>query len=57
MYGDVRELRAGDAPTPLWKYVSITHYVDDNVLHHQLTGGYVTGIFDFSKKKGWCSKK
>jgi hypothetical protein len=48
-----------DAPTPLGKYVRITHFVDANLFHDKLTGRSVTGILDFINQTpiDWYSKK
>ena len=43
-YGEISELLPEDAPEPLGKHVTLTHYVDANLLHDTLTGRSVTGI-------------
>ena len=45
VYGDVSEILPKDAPPPLGKYVTLTHYVDANLYHDMLTGHSITGIF------------
>jgi hypothetical protein len=44
VYGNVRELLPKDAPEPLGKYVTLSHYVDANLLHNITSGKSVTGI-------------
>ena len=48
-----------DAPTPLGNYVTLTHYVDANLMHDIATGRSVTGILHFLNKTPieWYSKK
>ena len=59
IYGDVRELKPDDAPAPLGKRVTMTTYVDANLLHDLLTGRSVTGILHLLNKMPcqWYSKK
>jgi hypothetical protein len=59
VYGDVREQLPVDAPIPLGKYVTLTHFVDANLLHCMLTGRSVTGILHISNQTplDWFSKK
>jgi len=38
VYGDVTEIIPKDAPKPLGKYVTHSHYVDANLYHDMLTG-------------------
>jgi hypothetical protein len=38
VYGNVKEEHPVDAPQPLGKYVTLTHYVDANLYHDALTG-------------------
>jgi hypothetical protein len=47
VYGDVEELIAKDAPTPLGKKVILTTYVDANLYHDLVTGRALTGILHF----------
>ena len=41
------------------KYVRLTHYIDDNLFHDQLTCHYVMVIFNLANKNpvNWYSKK
>ena len=59
VYGDIEEDIPNDIPTPLGKFVRITHYVDANLYHDMLTGRSVTGILDFLNQTPieWYSKK
>jgi hypothetical protein len=59
VYGNIEEDIPDDIPTPLGKYVRITHYVDANLYHDMLTGRSVTGILDFLNQTpiDWFSKK
>ena len=59
MYGEVKELLPDDAPTPLVNYFSLTHCVDANLFHDQLTSIYVTGILHVFNKNpvDWNYKK
>ena len=50
VYGDVKEELPKDAPEPLGKYVTTTHYVDANLFHDILTGRSVTGILHLLNK-------
>ena len=49
----------GDAPSPLGKHVTLTHYFDANLYHDMLTGRSVTGILHLMNKTPieWYSKK
>ena len=38
VYGEVSEMLPDDAPEPLGKHVTLTHYVDANLFHDALTG-------------------
>ena len=44
VYGEVQKLMPGDAPPPLEKQVTLTHYVDANLFHDALSGRSVTSI-------------
>ena len=44
VYGEVQELLPEDAPPPLGKQVTLTHYLDANLFHDALSGRSVTGI-------------
>ena len=59
VYGEVKELTPHDAPEPLGKYVTLTHYVDANLMHDMITGRSVTGILHLINKTpiDWYSKK
>jgi hypothetical protein len=59
VYGDVSEIIPNDAPSPLGKYVTLTHYSDANLYHDKLTGHCVTGILHLMNKTPikWYSKK
>ena len=58
-YGDVKEPVPDDAPDPLGKQVTLTHYVDANLYHDALTGRSVTGILHMVNATPieWFSKK
>ena len=47
IYGDVKEILPTDAPEPLGKTVTTTHYVDANLYHDMLTGRSITAILHF----------
>ena len=59
VYGNITELLPQNAPEPLGKYVTLSHYVDANLFHDLLTGRSVTGILHFANKTpiDWYSKK
>ena len=59
VYGKVKEHKPHDAPKPLGKYVTLTHYVDANLMHDVTTGRSVTGILHLANKTpiDWYSKK
>ena len=59
VYGNVTEIIPKDLPTPLGKYVTLTHYFDANLYHDMMTGRSVTGILHFMNKTPieWYSKK
>ena len=59
VYGEIKELIPQDAPDPLGKYVTLTHYVDANLMHDIATGRSVTGILHMINKTplDWYSKK
>src|SRR4051794_24931322 len=44
IYREVTEMLPEAAPDPLSKPITLTHYVDANLLHDALTGHSVTGI-------------
>ena len=59
VYGVVKEMKPHDAPQPLGKHVTLTHYVDANLMHDITTGRSVTGILHLINKTpiDWYSKK
>ena len=59
VYGDVEEIIPKDAPDPLGRHVTLTHYVDANLMHDLITGRSVTGILHLVNKTpiDWYSKK
>jgi hypothetical protein len=59
VYGRISELSRQDAPEPLGKMVTLTHYVDSNVIHETIRGISVTGILHMINKTplDWYSKK
>ena len=59
VYGEPEEIVPKDAPEPLGKYVTLTHYVDANLMHDMVTGRSVTGILHLLNKTpmDWYSKK
>jgi hypothetical protein len=59
VYGDVKEEIPKDAPKPLGKYVTLSHFVDANLYHDLATGRAVTGILHFANMTPveWYSKK
>ena len=59
VYGNVSELLPSDAPEPLGKSVTLTHYVDANLMHDLRTGRSVTACLHFVNGTpiDWYSKK
>ena len=59
VYGEVEELLPTDAPTPLGQHVTLTHFVDANLMHDVTTGRSETGILHLINKTpiDWYSKK
>jgi hypothetical protein len=59
VYGTLEEDKPRDAPEPLGQYVTLTHYVDANLMHDVTTGRSVTGILHLLNKTpiDWFSKK
>ena len=59
VYGELTEVLPTDTPPPLGKYVTMTHYVDANLMHDVVTGRSVTGILHLANKTpiDWYSKK
>jgi hypothetical protein len=58
-YSNVSEILPSNAPKPLGKYVTLTHYYDANLFHDIVTGRSVTGILRLINKTplDWYSKK
>jgi hypothetical protein len=48
-----------DSPKPLGKYVTLSHYIDANLMHNVTTGKSVTGILHLIHKTplDWYSKR
>ncbi|MEL7196229.1 MAG: reverse transcriptase domain-containing protein [Bacteroidota bacterium] len=59
VYGDVCEILPKDAPKPLGKRVTSTHYVDANLMHCMLTGKSVTAVLHILNQMpiDWHTKK
>ena len=59
IYRPVSEGLPHDAPEPLGRYVTLSHYVDANLMHCLLTGRSVTGVLHFINQTpiDWFSKK
>ena len=59
VYGELKEITPTDAPEPLGNFVTLTHYVDANLMHDVTTGKSVTGILHLINKTplDWYSKK
>jgi hypothetical protein len=59
IYGNASEAVPKDAPEPLGKPVTMTHYQDANLYHDIITGRSVTAILHFLHKFSinWYSKK
>lgn len=59
IYGKLEELKPRNAPLPLGKPVTLTHYVDANLMHDISTGRSVTGILHLVNKTpiDWYCKK
>ena len=59
VYGEVQELLPEDAPPPLGKQATLTHYVDANLFHDALSGRTVTGILYMMNATpiDWYSKR
>ena len=54
-----KDLLPTNAPEPLGNYVTLTHYVDANLMHDVLTGRSVTGILHLLNQTpiDWYAKK
>ena len=59
VYGAIEEILPDDAPPPLGNWVTLSHYVDANLMHDLVTGRSVTGILHLLNKTplDWFSKK
>ena len=59
VYDNPKEQVPHDAPTPLGKFVTLTHYVDANLLHDLVSGKSVTGVLHLINQTpiDWYSKK
>jgi len=59
VYGEPEEVIPKDAPRPLGKYVTLSHYVDANLMHDFTTGRSCTGILHMINQTpiDWFSKK
>ena len=59
VYGEIQELMPEDAPPPLGRLVTLTHYVDANLFHVALSVKSVTGILHMMNAAplDWYSKK
>jgi len=58
IYGHIEEVLPHNMPTPLGKFVTLTHYRDANLYHDMITGRSVTGILYLANKTpiDWYSK-
>lgn len=59
LYGEVSELLPSDAPEPLGKFVTLTYYVDANLMHDVITGHSMMACLHFVNATpiDWYSKK
>jgi hypothetical protein len=59
MYGKVKEFLPKDAPEPLGRYITLSHYVDANLIQDITSGNSVTGTLHLVNKTpiNWYSKK
>jgi len=59
IYGELQEIIPNDIPEPLGKFVTLSHYVDANLMHDITSGKSVTGILHLINKTPleWYSKK
>ena len=59
VYGAIEEMLPNDAPEPLGKFVTLTHFVDANLMHDLVTGRSLTGILHLMNKTpiDWYSKR
>jgi len=59
VYGNVEEIVPDDIPEPRGNHVTMSHWLEANLLHCKMTGRSVTGILDFVNQTpiDWFSKK
>jgi len=59
VYGNVKEIIPEGTPPPLGKYVTLTSYVDANLMHDQVTGRSVTAVLHLINKTpfDWYTKR
>jgi hypothetical protein len=59
VYGNTKEVLPKDAPEPLGKHITLSQYVDANLMQDVTTGKLVTGILHLINKTpiDWYSKK
>jgi hypothetical protein len=59
VYGESKDVIPIDSPDPIGNFVTLTHYVDADLMHDIMTGKYVTGILHLVNKTPieWYSKK
>lgn len=51
IYGEVKQKLPNDFPVPKGPYVTLNHYVGDNLYHDSVTGKSVTGVINFINHK------
>ncbi len=59
VYEELKEILPTDVPAPLGEFVTLTHYVNANLLHDMTTGKSVTGILHLLNQTpiDWYCKK
>jgi len=59
VYGNVKEIIPEGTPPPLGKHVTLTSYVDANLMHDQVTGRSVTAVLHLINKTpfDWYTKR
>jgi hypothetical protein len=59
VYGNTKEVLTKDVPKPLGKHITLSHYVDANLMHDVTTRKSVPGILHLINKTplDWHSKK
>jgi hypothetical protein len=50
VYGDLKKMKSEDAPEPLGNFVTMSHYVDANLMHNIMTCKTVTDILHLVNK-------